>query len=290
MKVVTTRAQLREERAAYPVLGLVPTMGYLHEGHLSLVRRARVECGAVAVSIFVNPLQFGPSEDLATYPRDLDRDLSLLEAEGCDLVWTPGVTDVYPPGFSTYVDVEGVTAVLEGARRPGHFRGVATIVNILLGAVAPTRAYFGQKDAQQCVVISAMVRDLAMNLEVVVAPTVRESDGLALSSRNTYLDAAERTAATVLIRSLRQVEAAWVRGETNADALRGIIEETVGAQPLAALDYASVADRETLAELSVVDPTRGALVSLAARVGRPRLIDNVVLPPRGVGTSGRPSR
>jgi pantoate--beta-alanine ligase len=280
VRVVTTRSELREARAAYPTVGLVPTMGYLHEGHLSLVRQARKECGAVAVSIFVNPLQFGPSEDLATYPRDLRRDLALLEAEGCDLVWTPRVEDVYPEGFSTYVDVEGVTTVLEGARRPGHFRGVATIVNILFGAVAPTRAYFGQKDAQQCVVISAMVRDLAMDLTVVIAPTVREPDGLALSSRNTYLEPDQRRAATVLVRSLRRVEAAWSAGETSGDALRSIIEETVGAEPLAALDYASVADPATLAELAVVDPARGALVSLAARVGRPRLIDNVVLAPR----------
>lgn len=279
MKTVTTRAELASARAGFGALALVPTMGFLHDGHLSLVRRAKADHGAVAVSIFVNPTQFGPSEDLASYPRDLDRDLALLEEAGADLVWTPAVEDVYPPGFSTYVDVEGVTDVLEGAHRPGHFRGVATVVNILFNAVRPTAAYFGQKDAQQCVVLRKMVNDLAMGIEMVISPTVREADGLALSSRNTYLDAQHRPAATVLIRALREAETAWDDGETDGDILRERMNAVLTAEPLAQVDYVSVADPDTLAELDTVDPARGALLSLAVRVGKPRLIDNLVLVP-----------
>lgn len=280
MKVVVTRQELREARAGFSALAFVPTMGYLHEGHLSLVRQAKADCGAVAASIFVNPLQFGPTEDLATYPRDLARDLAALEAVGCDLVWTPEVADVYPPGFATFVDVEGVTDVLEGARRPGHFRGVATVVNILFNAVTPTKAYFGQKDAQQTVVLRKMVRDLGMPLELVIAPTVREPDGLAMSSRNSYLEPDQRAAATVLIRSLRAAQEAWSTGQQDAEALRRAMREVLAAEPLADVDYVSVADPTTLAELDQVDPAIGALASLAVRVGRPRLIDNMILAPR----------
>ncbi|HEY1013086.1 MAG TPA: pantoate--beta-alanine ligase, partial [Herpetosiphonaceae bacterium] len=183
MQVVSTIDEMRAARAGFGALGLVPTMGYLHEGHLSLVRRALAECGAAAASIFVNPTQFGPGEDLASYPRDLERDLALLREAGCGLVWTPDAAQMYPPGFGTYVNVEGVTDVLEGARRPGHFRGVATVVTKLFNVVQPTRAYFGQKDVQQTVVIRQLVRDLALPVEIVVAPTVREADGLAMSSR-----------------------------------------------------------------------------------------------------------
>lgn len=279
MKVVTTRAELAAARAEFGDLALVPTMGFLHEGHLSLVRAAKADRGAVAVSIFVNPTQFGPTEDLTSYPRDLERDLALLREAGADLVWTPEVADVYPPGFSTYVDVEGVTDVLEGAHRPGHFRGVATVVSILFNAVRPTAAYFGQKDAQQCVVLRKMVADLAMGIELVIAPTVREADGLAMSSRNAYLDEVHRGAATVLIRALRAAQAAWAGGETDAEALRSRMRAVLVAEPLADVNYVSVADPDTLAELTTVDPARGALASLAVRVGTPRLIDNLILAP-----------
>lgn len=280
MKVVTTRAELAGVRADFGELALVPTMGFLHEGHLSLVRRAKADHGAVAVSIFVNPTQFGPAEDLASYPRDLGRDLALLQQVGADVVWTPRVDDIYPPGFATSVDVGHVTDVLEGAGRPGHFRGVATVVSILLNAVRPTAAYFGQKDAQQCVVLTRMVADLAMGVDVVICPTVREPDGLAMSSRNAYLDATHRPAATVLIRALRAAEAAWHEDETRAAVLRECMSEVLAAEPLAVEEYVSVADPGTLAELDLVDPARGALVSLAVRVGTPRLIDNLLLGPR----------
>ncbi|MEP7160803.1 MAG: pantoate--beta-alanine ligase [Dermatophilaceae bacterium] len=282
MKVVTTRADLRRVVGVAPfdALALVPTMGYLHEGHLSLVRQAKAERGPVAASIFVNPTQFGPAEDLATYPRDLDRDLALLEAEGCDLVWTPRIEDVYPPGFDTYVDVGSVTEVLEGASRPGHFRGVATVVNVLLNAVQPTSVYVGQKDAQQCVVLRKMVTDLGMPVEVVICPTVRERDGLAMSSRNAYLKGGDREAAGVLIRALRATDAAWHAGETSGDSLRREMLRVLDAEPRATVVYVSIADVDTLTELDQVAPGRGALASLAVRVGPPRLIDNLVLAPR----------
>ncbi|WP_432559169.1 pantoate--beta-alanine ligase [Granulicoccus sp. GXG6511] len=280
MRIVTTRAELAAARAEATPLALVPTMGFLHEGHLSLVRRAKADHGTVAVSVFVNPTQFGPSEDLSTYPRDLARDLDLLADAGVDLVWTPRVEDIYPGGFSTYVDVEGVTDVLEGAERPGHFRGVATVVNILFNAVRPVAAYFGQKDAQQCVVLRKMVRDLAMDVDVVICPTVREADGLAMSSRNAYLDETHRAAATVLIRALRAAESAWAAGETDADALRSRMQTVLAAEPLAQVGYVSIADTDDLREIDAIDPARGALASLAVRVGKPRLIDNLLLTPR----------
>lgn len=282
MQVITSRAEMRAARGEYDEIGFVPTMGYLHEGHLSLVRRAKSDNGAVAVSIFVNPAQFGPTEDLAAYPRDLDRDLALLAGAGVDLVWTPGVADVYPPGFSTYVDVEGVSAPLEGARRPGHFRGVATVVSILLAVTTPTRAYFGAKDAQQAAVLRRMAADLAFGAEIIVVPTVREPDGLALSSRNVYLAAEERAAALCLSRALRAVEVAWGAGERDAARLRAIGSAIIAAEPRAHPVYFSVADPDTLVEVAdgaEVDPVRGALVSTAVQVGAPTLIDNVMLPP-----------
>ncbi|WP_267130029.1 pantoate--beta-alanine ligase [Cumulibacter manganitolerans] len=277
---MTTRAELRAARAEHGTLGLVPTMGFLHDGHLSLVRRAKEDCGSAIASIFVNPLQFGPKEDLATYPRDLDRDLSLLEATGCDLVWTPGDEDVYPPGFDTYVDVHGITDVLEGGRRPGHFRGVSTVLSVIFNVVQPTRAYFGQKDAQQVVVVRKLVRDLGMPLEVVAAATVREPDGLAMSSRNTYLDPTERERAVVLRRALDAVEKAWQDGEIHGAALRSAMSAVLAAEPLAEPDYVSIAHPDTLEELDHVDPSVGALASMAVRLGKPRLLDNVVLLPR----------
>lgn len=276
MQVVTTLAELHDARALLPEpVGFVPTMGYLHEGHLSLVRRARAECAGVAVSIFVNPTQFGPGEDLATYPRDLPRDLRLLEGEGVDLVWTPTPEVLYPPDFQTWVTVEEVTRPLEGAHRPGHFRGVATVVAKLFNAVQPRRAYFGQKDAQQAVVIRQMARDLNFPIEIVVCPTIREADGLAMSSRNSYLSPPERQAAAVLYRALSAARAAFADGERDAERLRRLVAEIIAAEPLARLQYISCAHPETLQELETVADV--ALLSLAAFVGRTRLIDNVLL-------------
>src|SRR5262245_29745854 len=252
MEIIETVAALRKARSRHARLGLVPTMGFLHEGHLSLVRRARQECGAAAVSIFVNPTQFGPGEDFARYPRNLQRDLELLADVQTDLVFTPAASEVYPPGHATGVEVGAVTDVLEGAVRPGHFRGVATVVCKLFNIVQPTRAYFGQKDAQQTVVIRKMVRDLDMPLEVVVCPTVREPDGLAMSSRNTYLAPDERRAATVLYRALGLAEGRFEAGERYGEALRRIVRVTLATEPLAHPDYVSVADRETLRELERV--------------------------------------
>ena len=256
-------------------VGFVPTMGYLHDGHLALVKRARVENSLVVVSIFVNPTQFGPTEDFNRYPRDIPRDLALLEGENTDVVFMPSSEEMYPPGFSNWVVVEKVTERLEGKSRPGHFRGVATVVNKLFNIVEPTRAYFGQKDAQQVVVIKRMVSDLNMNVEVVVVPTVRESDGLAMSSRNVYLNPQERQAATVLFRALSLAENLWRGGERDAEVIRETMTSLIRKEPLAEIDYVSVAHPETLEELSAIDGP--ALVSLAVRIGKTRLIDNTVL-------------
>lgn len=276
MQTVVTVGQLRSARAMLPApLGLVPTMGYLHEGHLSLVRRARKECASVSVSIFVNPTQFGPKEDLSTYPRDLDRDLRLLDAEDVDLVWAPTPEIMYPAGFQTWITLDQVTQPLEGAVRPGHFRGVATVVAKLFSAVQPQTAYFGQKDAQQTVVIRQMTRDLDFPVKIVVCPTVREPDGLAMSSRNAYLSSEERQAATVLYRGLDAAQAAFASGDRDAGHLRRIVMETVATEPLARLQYVSCADADTLEELDKV--TGRALLSLAAFVGHTRLIDNMAL-------------
>ena len=276
MIVVETLADLRRERRTLTgALGLVPTMGFLHEGHLSLVRRARAENEHTGVSIFVNPTQFGPHEDLASYPRDLDSDLRLLEAEGVGLAWTPTATDIYPDGFQTYVTVDNLAQPLEGARRPGHFRGVATVVAKLFNAFTPDRAYFGQKDAQQARVIRQMAADLDFPLEVVVCPIVRESDGVAMSSRNAYLTPREREAAPALFRALSAAASAYERGVRDGGALRAAMLDLLRAEPLAESDYVSVADPVTLAELQMVE--RGALLSLAVRVGKTRLIDNLLL-------------
>jgi len=276
MKVVTSLSELRAERGALPEpFGLVPTMGFLHEGHLSLVRRARVECAAIGVSIFVNPSQFGPSEDLEAYPRDLARDLRMLAADGVDLVWTPNVEDVYPPGFQTWVSVEELTQRLEREHRPGHFRGVATVVAKLFNAFQPDRAYFGQKDAQQALVIRRMALDLDFPLQVVVCPTLRETDGLAMSSRNSYLSAEERRAATVLHRALTAAVEAYAAGESDAERLRHVMSRVLASEPLARPQYVSVADMDTLREIS--GPVRMALLSMAVHIGETRLIDNIVI-------------
>lgn len=276
MQVIEAISAFRDARKGFPRLGLVPTMGFLHEGHLSLVRRAREECGAVAVSIFVNPTQFGANEDFSKYPRDMERDLALLRGIGTDLVFTPTPAIVYPPGHSTGIEVGDVTTMLEGAVRPGHFRGVATVVCKLFNIVQPTRAYFGQKDAQQTVVLAKMVRDLDMPLEMVVCPTVREPDGLAMSSRNVYLSPQERRAGTVLHRALSEADRRFEAGERSAEALRKAIRDVLATEPSGAVDYVSVADRHTLQELDTV-PADGALASLAVRFGKTRLLDNVVL-------------
>jgi len=276
MKVVETIDEMRQlrQRLAEPV-GLVPTMGYLHEGHLSLVRQARVENQSLVVSIFVNPTQFGPQEDFKQYPHNPQRDLALLEKDKTDIVFMPSTDEMYPPQFSSWVEIEKVTERLEGASRPGHFRGVATVVAKLFNIVQPTRAYFGQKDAQQAVVIKKMVADLNMNVEIVILPTVREPDGLAISSRNIYLNPEERQAATVVYQALCLAQELWSQGETNAQTIRQQMTDLIPKKPLATIDYVSVADAETLQELDKVESP--ALVSLAVKIGRTRLIDNVVL-------------
>jgi pantoate--beta-alanine ligase len=280
MKIVSTLAELREARgAAEGSVGFVPTMGFLHEGHLELVRRARAENDVVVVSIFVNPTQFGPSEDFTQYPRDMDRDLALCEREGTDLVFTPGVKEIYPPGCDTWVDVGTVTGPLEGAARPGHFRGVATVVAKLFNMVQPHKSYFGQKDAQQVLVIQKMVADLDMNLKVIVVPTVREPDGLAMSSRNTYLNIDERQAALVLWNSLQLAQKLYAQGQRDANILRQQLRDMISSEPLARIEYVSVANSGTLEEAKMIEAC--ALVSLAVRIGKTRLIDNVLLEDSG---------
>jgi len=276
MKVVETLEELwiAREELAEPV-GLVPTMGFLHNGHLSLVKRARKECASVVVSIFVNPTQFSPEEDLEAYPRDIPRDLKLLEAADTDLVWMPTPEVMYPNGYQTWVEVEEVTKPLEGAMRPGHFRGVSTVVAKLFNGVLPQKAYFGQKDAQQVAVIQQMTRDLNFPIEIIVVPTMREADGLAMSSRNTYLNKEEREAATVLYCALQAAKEAYQNGERDGNTLRMVMEECIRAEPLAKLQYISCADLITLEELAKV--TDGALLSMAVYVGKTRLIDNVIL-------------
>ena len=276
MQVVQTIAEVRAIRRSLPgAWGLVPTMGFLHEGHLALVQAARLENQHVAVSIFVNPTQFAPAEDLGAYPRDLERDLRRLDELGVDLVWTPPAEEVYPADFQTYVTVEQVAKPLEGAARPTHFRGVATVVAKLFNIFQPDRAYFGQKDAQQVVVIQQMVRDLAFPLEIVVRPTVRERDGLAKSSRNTYLTPEQRAAAPALYRALSDARRCWDEGERDGERLRQAMLDALNAEPLAKVDYVSAADPRTLVELGRAG--NGALLSMAVRIGRARLIDNLLL-------------
>jgi pantoate--beta-alanine ligase len=276
MEVIETIADMRRLRLelAEP-LGFVPTMGYLHEGHLSLVRQARADNASVVVSIFVNPTQFGPGEDFDRYPRDLKRDLALLEKEGTDIVFAPPAVEMYPTRFSSRLEVNKLTERLEGACRPGHFSGVTTVVAKLFNIVQPTKAYFGQKDAQQAIVLKKMVSDLNMNLEVITLPTVREPDGLAMSSRNSYLSLEERQAALVLYRALMLAQGLWSQGEKDAEKIRNAMAKLISKEPLATIDYVSIADNETLEELKEVKTP--ALVSLAVKIGKTRLIDNVVL-------------
>jgi len=276
MKTISTLFDLRSARLSlYGTVGLVPTMGYLHEGHLSLIRRAKMECDSVVVSIFVNPTQFGANEDLSKYPRDLERDLSLIEPLGVDLVWNPTAEIMYPAGYQTWVEVESITRPLEGSIRTSHFKGVTTIVAKLFNAVQPHKAYFGQKDAQQAAVIGQMTRDLNFPIEVIVCPTTREADGLAMSSRNKYLEGADRSAATILFRALSAAKLAHAGGERNAAKLRAIMTDTLASEPRAQTQYVSCADYETLKELDVVSGK--TLLSMAVMLGKTRLIDNFVL-------------
>ena len=267
----------RELRTRGRRVGLVPTMGSLHEGHLSLLSRAREMCDTVVASVFVNPMQFGPDEDYDRYPRDLARDAELAFARGADFVFAPAPEEVYQNGFCTYVTVETLGERLEGATRPGHFRGVTTIVGKLINIVGPHFAFFGRKDAQQVIVLKRMVRDLAMNVEIVVCPIVREEDGLALSSRNRYLSTEERKAATVLRRALEKGRSLYNGGERDSARLAAAMRSIVEAEPLARLDYVAITDTEKLDNLDLIPGIRPTLVSIAVFIGRTRLIDNIVL-------------
>ena len=277
MQVIETVSEFRvAERSAARPLGLVPTMGYLHDGHMSLARRARADNATVSASIFVNPTQFAPNEDLAAYPRDMDGDLAKLEEAGVDLVFAPAPQEVYPAGFDTRVDVGEIAAKLEGASRPGHFRGVATVVCKLLTIVRPDKVYFGQKDAQQCLVIKRLNADLNLGAEVVVIPTIRDSDGLALSSRNAYLRDGDRESALTLSRSLNLAREMHQTEILNAKKISTQMRNLIESEPRTSVDYISISDAETLDELDIID--RPALVSLAVRIGDVRLIDNTLLP------------
>jgi pantoate--beta-alanine ligase len=267
----------REIRAAGRRIGFVPTMGALHEGHLSLMDRARQMCDVVIISIFVNPIQFGPNEDFDRYPRDLARDVELARARGVDFIFAPSADDMFPEGFSTYVLVEGLSEKLEGASRPGHFRGVTTVVNKLLNIVHPHFAFFGSKDAQQAIIIKRMVCDLCLDVEIVIAPTVREEDGLALSSRNLYLREDERKAATVLARALERCRRLYLSGERASERLIHQMRLIIEANPLARIDYIAITDCERLDPVNVIPTDRPTLVSLAVFIGTTRLIDNIVL-------------
>jgi len=273
-RMMSVARQIRRE--GNHTIGFVPTMGALHAGHLSLVQAARARCDVVVVSVFVNPAQFGPEEDFASYPRDLTHDSALLDEFKVDYVFAPAVAEIYPQGFSTYVTVEGLSDGLEGAARPGHFRGVTTVVALLLNLVRPDFAFFGQKDAQQAIVIKQMIRDLAFDSEVVILPTARTESGLALSSRNNYLDDEQRKAATVLYRSLSRAAAEYDNGERKAERLIEAVKATVNTEPLARIDYVSLNDAETLEQLDELGD-RPALISMAAFIGKTRLIDNAVL-------------
>lgn len=276
MKVIEKIADMKRVRHQLKgTVGFVPTMGYLHEGHMSLVRKAKAENSHAVVSIFVNPTQFGPSEDFSSYPRDTQRDLNMLEKEKTDLVFMPSAEEIYPQDFDTWVEVGKVSQCLEGASRPTHFRGVTTVVAKLFNIIEPTKAYFGQKDAQQALVLRKMAVDLNMNLEVITLPTMREQDGLAMSSRNTYLNPEELQAAVVLYWSLLLAKELYSKGERNAEKIRQQMTGLIRREPLADIDYISIANARTLEELKTVTPP--ALISMAVKIGKTRLIDNVML-------------
>lgn len=276
VKTIESINDMLSTRRILPVpVALVPTMGYLHSGHLSLVKKAREENRSVVVSIFVNPAQFGPSEDFENYPRDIGHDLALLANENVDAVFIPAVKEMYPLDFSFHIEGGWITERLEGASRPGHFRGVTTVVAKLFNIIQPTCAYFGQKDAQQAAVIRKMVTDLNMNVEIKTCSTVREPDGLAMSSRNTYLKPSERRAATILYRALILSEKLWKEGEKNAKRIRNEMKALIDKEPMASVDYISLADGNTMNEVD--EACKGTLVSLAVKIGNTRLIDNTIL-------------
>jgi pantoate--beta-alanine ligase len=280
MEIINRRQRMfsisRKLRREEKTVGFVPTMGALHEGHLSLVREARVRCDIVIVSIFVNPEQFNDPDDLERYPRDLTADAATLAEHGVDYVFAPDTEEIYPPGFATYVNVTGLTELLEGASRPGHFRGVATVVTILLNTVRPNLAFFGQKDAQQVAVVKRLVTDLGFETEVVVMPTVREKSGLALSSRNQLLSPEDREKATVLINALREAQAAFEQGQRNAAELTQIVEKRIAEEPVARVDYVTVVNPETLETIDKIGDEE-TLILAAAYIGDIRLIDNITL-------------
>ncbi len=276
MEIIETVAEMKKIRHELKgTVGFVPTMGYLHEGHLTLVKRSREANDNTVVSIFVNPTQFGPNEDFDRYPRDYPRDFDMLEKEKTDFVFLPKPVEIYPEGFNTWVEVYKVTDQMEGAIRPGHFKGVATVVNKLFNIVEPTRSYFGQKDAQQCIVVKKMVTDLNMNTEMVVVPTVREKDLLAMSSRNVYLSPEERQQAPVLFKALSTAHVMWTEGERDSRKLRQAMVDLIRQKPLGKIEYISIADAISLKELEKADPP--AVISLAVKFGKTRLIDNIVL-------------
>jgi pantoate--beta-alanine ligase len=276
MEIVNTISLMKSLRKELTgSVGFVPTMGYLHEGHMSLVRQAKVDNSVTVVSIFVNPSQFGPKEDLKNYPRNVEHDLSLLIKVNTDIALIPSDEEMYPAGFNSWIEVQKITERLEGECRPGHFKGVATIVAKLFNIIEPTRAYFGQKDAQQALVIQKMVADLNMNLKVIVLPTIREEDGLAMSSRNIYLNAEERKSATVLFKALTRAKEIYQNGEDKAENIRQEMLSIISKEPLAMIDYISISDSRTLEDLTVL--SKPALISMAVRIGKTRLIDNIVL-------------
>lgn len=273
--ISSLRKEIKAACQANKTIGLVPTMGFLHEGHLSLIRQARQENDLVILSIFVNPIQFGMGEDFEEYPRDLEGDASLAAQSGCHIIYAPTIKEMYPKGYATYVDVEHLTEGLCGASRPGHFRGVTTVVAKLFNIITPDHAYFGQKDAQQALVIQRMAKDLNMDVNVVIMPTVREADGLAMSSRNTFLTPQQRTAATILSRSLREAEAKIKGGQSDTTAIIQFITQTIANEPLANIDYIDIVDTE---EIKPIEKINGrTLIALAVRFGKTRLIDNIIV-------------
>lgn len=275
-EISSLKQQLYKHKTKGETIGFVPTMGYLHEGHLSLIKKAKKQNDIVVVSVFVNPTQFAPHEDYDSYPRDIERDYRLAKQAGADLVFHPDVREIYPEGATTFVEVEGdITKKLCGASRPSHFKGVTTVVNILFNLVEPDKAYFGQKDAQQVIVLKKMVRDLHIPVEIIVCPIVREADGLAMSSRNTYLSDDERKQALILNQALYSAKERYTKGEKSVKALKGLVTQMIATQPLAVIDYVEILDATTLDNIEEVERT--ALAAVAVKFGKTRLIDNVFL-------------
>lgn len=276
MQVISSIDEIRKIRKSMPEpVGFVPTMGYLHPGHLMLVKKARQECASVVTSIFVNPTQFGPQEDLAKYPRDLERDFSSLENEGVDVVWTPDKNMMYPEGYDTWVNVDSISRSLEGEIRPGHFRGVTTVVTKLFHVVQPDKAYFGQKDAQQAWIIKKMVKDLNFNIDIHIEPTIREADGLAMSSRNVYLNTKERSAAPQIYKGMRKALRLFKSNEDNADRLIQVVANHLAQTPLFTVQYIQIVHPESFEP--VITAFEGCLLLVAAKLGNTRLIDNIIL-------------